>query len=556
LASNEDKAKGTTTMNIRQLLTAWLILSSWCWSANAQATAFTYQGKLTEGNLPANAAYDFQFTLFDALSGGAQIGTTVSNNGVTVSGGVFTVTLDFGASAFPGAPRFLEISLRPAGMGAFTTLNPRQPVTAVPYAIKSLGATAADGLSPACAGCVTSAQIGSLPASSGSYIQNTTTQQATSNFNISGNGTVGGTLAADTVNAATQYNLGGNRILSAAGTNNFFAGVGAGQANTSGNRNTFVGRSAGQINTTGFANSFFGYGAGSNNTGGGNSFFGSNAGASFTGPTGATNSFFGFYAGAGVVAGNDLTLIGANANVGVDNLANATAIGAGAIVSTSNTLVLGNNANVVVGGTEASEGKLSVNANSSDLVALYASIDGDFNEAVRGRNQSPLGYAGRFLGRVQVVGTLSFTDFGNASGGTPLCRNLANIIYNCSASSLRYKDNIQPLRLGLHLIQRLRPVTFNWKESQQSDLGLIAEEVAAIEPLLNTYNQKGEIEGVKYPQLTVVLINAVKEQQAQLETQARQITAQQAQLKQQQQQLDALRKLVCQTYPQAATCQE
>ena len=64
------------------------------------------------------------------------------------------------------------------------------------------------------------------------------------------------------------------------------------------------------------------------------------------------------------------------------------------------------------------------------------------------------------------------------------------------------------------------------------------------------------IEGVKYDQLTVVLINAVKEQQAQIKTQAEQIAAQQATLKQQQQQLDVLKKLVCQANPQAAACQE
>src|SRR5205807_1410681 len=63
-------------------------------------------------------------------------------------------------------------------------------------------------------------------AGSSNYIQNTTTQQASSNFNISGNGTAGGTLSGNILNAASQYNLGGSRVLSNAGTNNFFVGVG------------------------------------------------------------------------------------------------------------------------------------------------------------------------------------------------------------------------------------------------------------------------------------------------------------------------------------------
>ena len=54
-------------------------------------------------------------------------------------------------------------------------------------------------------------------------------------------------------------------------------------------------------------------------------------------------------------------------------------------------------------------------------------------------------------------------------------------------------------------------------------LGLIAEEVAEIEPLLVTHNGNGKIEGVKYDQIGMVLINAVKEQQAQIQQQQKQI---------------------------------
>src|SRR6185503_10294516 len=107
-----------------------------------------YQGRLNDMGLPANGAYDLQFKLYDALSGGTQIGTTATLEDVTVSAGILTVTLDFGASAFPGANRWLEIAVRPGvSTGAFTLLSPRQPVTSTPYAIKSLDAASADGLS-------------------------------------------------------------------------------------------------------------------------------------------------------------------------------------------------------------------------------------------------------------------------------------------------------------------------------------------------------------------------------------------------------------------------
>jgi len=125
-------------------------------TANAQTTQFTYQGKLSDGSSPANGSYDFQFRLFDAMSGGAQQGGVVSANGVQVTDGIFTVQLDFGAGVFPGANRYLEIAVKPTSGSTLTTLNPRQPVTANPYAIRSLNATSADGLSVACVSCVTS----------------------------------------------------------------------------------------------------------------------------------------------------------------------------------------------------------------------------------------------------------------------------------------------------------------------------------------------------------------------------------------------------------------
>ncbi|HXI92186.1 MAG TPA: hypothetical protein VNO24_19395, partial [Blastocatellia bacterium] len=261
-------------------------------AVSAQTTVFTYQGKLADAGSPANGSYDFQLKMFDALNGGVQLGSTVTVSAVQVTNGIFTVNLDFGAGVFPGGDRFLEIAVRPAGGGAFTPLSPRQQVTSTPYALRTLNATTADGLSLACLNCVTSSQIqsvqgsqvtgpipvASVPAGSGNYIQNTTGQQATSNFNISGDGSAGGTLTGNIVSATTQYNIGASRMLSNAGTNNTFVGINAGQ-NNAGSSNTFVGTGAGVTNTSGAGNAFFGNAAGlSNTTGGGNAFFGNGAG--------------------------------------------------------------------------------------------------------------------------------------------------------------------------------------------------------------------------------------------------------------------------------------
>ncbi len=104
------------------------------------------------------------------------------------------------------------------------------------------------------------------------------------------------------INTSTQYNIGGSRILSNAGANNIFAGVGAGAINA-GQSNSFFGNSAGFANVNGDFNSFFGSGAGRANTGGdNNSFFGSNAGLANT--TGFQNSFFGREAGVNNTGGS------------------------------------------------------------------------------------------------------------------------------------------------------------------------------------------------------------------------------------------------------------
>ena len=72
---------------------------------------------------------------------------------------------------------------------------------------------------------------------------------------------------------------------------------------------------------------------------------------------------------------------------------------------------------------------------------------------------------------------------------------------------------------------RLRPISFTWKEDGTRDLGLGAEEVARVEPLLTFRNKRGQIEGVKYNQVSAVLINAVKEQQQQIHELQRQLAS-------------------------------
>jgi hypothetical protein len=119
-------------MNMKR--SAFLILTILfvlCVPALAQTSAFTYQGKLADGGVPANGAFDLTFRLFNASVGGSQIGADVVVADVQVTDGVFTVVLDFGAAAFSaGEERFLQINVRPGSSGgAFTPMLPLQPLT-------------------------------------------------------------------------------------------------------------------------------------------------------------------------------------------------------------------------------------------------------------------------------------------------------------------------------------------------------------------------------------------------------------------------------------------
>jgi hypothetical protein len=97
-------------------------------------TSFTYQGRLTDGGSPATGQYDFRFRLYNAGSGGSQVGVTNTLDDVTVTEGLFTAELDFGA-VFGGTAYWLDIGVRPGSSSdSYTTLSPRQPLTPAPYA--------------------------------------------------------------------------------------------------------------------------------------------------------------------------------------------------------------------------------------------------------------------------------------------------------------------------------------------------------------------------------------------------------------------------------------
>ncbi|GIW12395.1 MAG: hypothetical protein KatS3mg061_3452 [Dehalococcoidia bacterium] len=106
--------------------------------APAAGTTFTYQGQLNAGATPFTGSCDFVFSLHDAPATGNRVGSLVVRSGVEVVNGLFTTSLDFGPEAFNGDKRWVETSVKCGAETTFTTLTPRQPLTAVPYALFAL----------------------------------------------------------------------------------------------------------------------------------------------------------------------------------------------------------------------------------------------------------------------------------------------------------------------------------------------------------------------------------------------------------------------------------
>lgn len=106
--------------------------------AQAVGPEFSYQGRIkTNGSAPTGS-YHMEFRLFDAIEGGTQIGPTRSFGGVQVVEGLFNLPLNFGDEPIKsGQQRWIEIRVRQDSDPAFTTLSPRQKLTAAPMATVS-----------------------------------------------------------------------------------------------------------------------------------------------------------------------------------------------------------------------------------------------------------------------------------------------------------------------------------------------------------------------------------------------------------------------------------
>jgi hypothetical protein len=376
--------------------------------AQPVGTAFTYQGRLADGTGPANGGYDLQFVVYDAATGGSPVGPVVTRDDILVAGGLFAVSLDFGA-VFGTDKRWLEIGVRPgSSTGTYTLLTPRQEITPTPGALSAASARSAPwtGLLGVPAGFAdnvdndSGGDITGVTAGSG-LIRGGNTGTVTLEVSFAGPG------IATTVPRSDHHHFG--QVWSGAGANAFGFYV----------RNTDpAGGGLSGIATGG------GWGVLGTSEGptGGKGVYGRSQGVGGVGveglALGSSGSNYGVYGetyspqGVGVFGRNWATT-GAHAGVvGTTASVDGQGVVGTALADSGNTVGVSGSASSPTGRGVFGFAEVGVHGLTSSLTG-GAGVEGISQQGagvsygVYGRANSPAAFAGYFAGRAHVTGTLS-----------------------------------------------------------------------------------------------------------------------------------------------------
>jgi hypothetical protein len=397
----------------------------------------------------------------------------------------------------------------------------------------------------------------------------------------------------DPANSDANFNtaVGSNALKdlisnSTSGDNNTAIGDSALEDNTSGQWDTAIGSLSLQLNSTGMANSAFGYNAlNSNTTGGYNTACGfatlqynntgsyntaHGSGALYFNSSGSDNTSSGFNSLAYNTTGSDNTALGYNAALYNSAGTLLTALGEASLqANTTGSYNSGFGAYSLVANTTG------VGNTAGGYTTLRSVTTGNYNvgigyqtlfNATTGSSNIGIGYRAGFN-----VSTGSYAiEIGNqgSAGDTQTIRigtegaHLKAFIAGVSgtqvtgaavyvtssgqlgvlASSERYKTAIESLGSDTDKLMQLRPVSYHLKTDPQGAVqyGLIAEEVDKVYPELVIRDDSGKIQGVRYEELTPMLLNEMKKQQ-------QTIAAQTAHAAAQDQEIEYLKKMVLET---------
>jgi trimeric autotransporter adhesin len=209
-----------------------------------------------------------------------------------------------------------------------------------------------------------------------------------------------------------------------------------------------------------------------------------------------------------------------------------TAIGERALFN--NTIGFGN---IAVG-----NGALSNNSSGNNNIALGAFAGGAVSTA---NSVIAIGALGQNVDNSCFIGQI-YTNIQPQVGTDPdlVTINSSGRLGRANVSSRRYKHDIQPVDKASEVIYTLKPVSFRYNKeydaTQTLAFGLIAEEVAEVNPDLVGRNPEGRPESVRYEQINAMLLNEFLKEHRQVEEQARKIQEQQATIAELRSELKAL----------------
>jgi hypothetical protein len=269
------------------------------------------------------------------------------------------------------------------------------------------------------------------------------------------------------------------------GTNNTALGAGALFSDMTASHNTATGAQALQSNTTGGRNTANGFEALFHNTTG-TINTASGVKALFNNTTGIDNTATGINALFHNTTANNNTAYGGDAlvdNFGHDN----TATGVDALFHNTS-----GNSNIALGSDAGSN--LTTGSNNIDIGNPGVAAEAN-TIRIGGVEQTATFIAG--ISGVGVTGTAVHVNAAGQLGTVP--------------SSARFKDDIKPMDKASEVILALKPVTFRYKQeidpAHSPQFGLVAEEVAKINPDLVTRDAKGELYTVRYDAVNAMLLN-------------------------------------------------
>ncbi len=325
---------------------------------------------------------------------------------------------------------------------------------------------------------------------------------------------------------------------------NYFIGHRAGDSITSGLYNTFIGYQAGVNTTSANRNVFLGFNAGRRNTLGAlNIFIGNEAGLNFSGESqdldAEENIYIGNSAGYNCTSTANSIFIGTRSGYNCGESYSNTFIG-----DRTGSLGVAGNENTLIG----SAAGLNMGGSSNVFIGAYAGVantSGSNNIFIgTGAGGKEEGSDKLYIANSNTTNPLIYGDFLNKSVNIT-----GSLLVNgeiISPSDVRLKENILKFTSGLSVVSAINSYYFDWNDiatdklglEKKKQIGVLAQELEKVLPEAVLTDKKSGYKSVDYMKLTPVLIEAVKEQQVQID----ELKSENRELKEQVSGIDDLKK--------------